>query len=247
MNRTVHTFPDTEALSQRAARDIAGRLTEAVAARGRALVALAGGSTPRGTYHQLATEHVDAVPWSSVHVFWGDERCVPGDHIKSNQRMARETLLDHVPVPEANVHPIPGELGPDKAAEVAERELRTVLGVPGTALPDTVFDLVLLGMGGDGHTASLFPGDDALDVDDRLLAPATAPPSADVSERVTITYPAIRRSRRAALLVAGASKRDALTTTLDDPDAAGGTYPVARVDAREGVVWYVDADALGRS
>ncbi|HEX5974424.1 MAG TPA: 6-phosphogluconolactonase, partial [Rubrobacteraceae bacterium] len=160
---SVNVYDSPEELAQAAAREFAARAAEAIGERGRFAVVLAGGSTPRATYEILARDYADKIDWKDVHVFFGDERSVPPDHTDSNYKMARESLLDHVPI--GSVHRMQGELPPDEAAEAYERELRDFFG------PDDIprFDLILLGTGPDGHTASLFPETSALEVHDRLV------------------------------------------------------------------------------
>jgi 6-phosphogluconolactonase len=154
----IEVYADADALARAAAAHFVARAAEAIATHGRFVVALAGGSTPRATYALLASDKLAArVGWLRVHVLWGDGRCVPPDHRDSNYRMAREALLDKIPIPNANVHRIRGELPPAQAAAAYESELESVLGAEGR------FDLILLGMGDDGHTASLFPGTAALE------------------------------------------------------------------------------------
>lgn len=187
-------------------------------ARPRTLV-LAGGQTPRALYRRLATVEFD---WEAAHIFFSDERCVPPEHPDSNFRMALETLLSQVP---ARVHRMPGETC--DAAQY-ERELRAVFG---EGLP--AFDLALLGLGADGHTASLFPGDPALDERQRLVVKVTGPDR----PRLTLTLPVLSASRLAVFLVSGADKREALRRLL-----AGEDLPAARVAARR-VVIIADAAA----
>src|SRR5579859_559575 len=155
-------MPSAALLADTVAEQFVAAAGDAIQARGEFVVALSGGATPRGTYERLATEPlVTPVMWSCVQVVWGDERCVPPDHAASNYRMARETLLDHVPVPAAHVHRIHGEDDPVAAAACYDATLRALLKTPAgppRALPGTRIDLVVLGLGDDGHTASLFPG-----------------------------------------------------------------------------------------
>src|SRR3989449_3357363 len=155
MRADLAVLPSTAALADAAAARFVAAAADAIASHGQFIVALSGGSTPRGTYLRVGTEAlVSKVMWSRVQVLWGDERCVPPHHLESNYRMARETLLDRVPVPAANVHRIHGEDDPATAAGVYEAMLRALLRTPAGAR----IDLVLLGLGEDGHTASLFPG-----------------------------------------------------------------------------------------
>src|SRR2546429_1313500 len=162
MGFALEVLPTAALAAEAAARRFVAAANEAIRSRGEFVVALSGGSTPRSMYARLAAEpDASGVNWSRVQVLWGDERCVPPDHAASNYRMAREVLLDHVSIPAANVHRIRGEDDPGEAATVYERVirgvLRTPLGPPRDA-PGARIDLVLLGLGEDGHTASLFPG-----------------------------------------------------------------------------------------
>jgi len=227
-----------EALSQTAAELIASRARETVARRGRFSVALAGGSTPRGTYERLARSPLrDQVPWERVHVFWGDERCVSPDDPRSNQRMARRALLDHIPLPSTRIHPIPCEDEPAAAARRYEKELHGFFA-PGPP----VFDLVLLGLGGDGHTASLFPGDPALRERDRWVA-AVRKPGEDFA-RLTLTLPLLNRAAQILFLVSGGGKAAILAKVLEGPP---GRLPAQLVAAGAAeVCWLVDRAAAGK-
>lgn len=194
---------------------------------------LSGGSTPRALY-ELLTE-TDEIDWLKVHIFWGDERCVPPDHADSNYRMAREALLDHVPLPHANIHRIRAEQDPEQAAESYEDELRHYLG------PDGRFDLVLLGMGDDGHTASLFPETAALDETERLVLANNVPQLE--TWRITLTAPLINRARNVAFLVAGENKAAPLREVLHGPRQPH-RYPAQMIAPENGrLVWFVDQAA----
>lgn len=186
---------------------------EAVSSSDRFTVALAGGSTPKALYALLATDPFRLqIPWPAVHLFWGDERCVSPDHPDSNYRMAREAFLAKIPIPAENVHRMPAEdEDHDRAAAEYERALRTFFGVPGGEMPR--FDLVLLGMGEDGHTASLFPGTDVLRETERLVA-------ANYVEKVgmyrlTLTTPVINHAANVVFLVSGESKASVLREVLE--------------------------------
>jgi 6-phosphogluconolactonase len=235
----LHVAEDLEGLSRAAADYIAQRLA-ASAARGRCTVALAGGSTPRRTYELLARPpHRDAVPWAALRVFWGDERCVPPDHPDSNYRLAHETLLTHVPIPREQVHRVPTEQGPAPiVAALYERTLRTAFALEVDEVP--VFDLILLGMGADGHTASLFPDTPALEETQRLVVPnqiAYLP-----HERVTLTFPVLNAARAVAFLVAGADKAPKVPAALRGDPAV----PAGRVRPREELVWFLDRAAASQ-
>ncbi len=207
-----------------------------IAGRGRFTIALAGGSTPATLYRALALPlFARDIDWSRWHVFWGDERCVPPDHPDSNYGMARRALLDRVPIPPSQVHRMHGEAPPDQAAAHYERTLHDVLG-PGGRL-----DLVLLGMGDDGHTASLFPNTVALDERDRLVVANWVPHLNDY--RLTLTLPAINAARTVAVFVTGASKAKAVRRALA-PVARDETPPIAFVAPVDGpTCWFLTESA----
>ena len=157
----IKIHPDPTSLARAAADHFVSLAVEAIAVRGRFAVVLSGGSTPKASYAVLATdERAARVDWSRVYVFWGDERCVPPDHPDSNFRMARQALLDRVPIPSGNVHRMRGELDPAQAAADYQQALLRFFAISSGDTPS--FDLILLGMGDDGHTASLFPGTSAI-------------------------------------------------------------------------------------
>lgn len=238
----IRIVQDLEAASRAAAERVVTLAGEAVRERGSFSVALGGGHTPRRLYELLATEHAGSVDWSRTRVFWGDERCVPPDHPESNYRMAREALLDHVPVPADRIHRVRGEAPPDAAAEEYAALLAEHLGVERPGVGDRL-DLVLLGMGTDGHTASLFPGGAGLDAAVWAVA-ARAPEGVEPRDRVTLTLAALNASRHALFLVAGSAKADAVELALN-----GGPEdrpPAGRVEARKGTDWLLDRAAGGR-
>jgi 6-phosphogluconolactonase len=197
---------------------------------------LAGGSTPKATYGILARDYAERIDWSRVHVFFGDERNVPPDHEDANYRMAREALLDHVPI--GGVHRMRGELPPDEAAAAHEVELREFFGAE--KLPR--FDLILLGIGGDGHTASLFPETPALEVHDRWVV-ANPVPKLDTT-RITLTVPVINAARSVVFLAAGEDKAEALKEILEG-DADPREYPAKLVQPPGGPEWMLDRAAAG--
>ena len=206
------------------------------------MVALSGGSTPSTLYSLLAQPpFVGQIEWDKAHFFWSDERCVPVENPLSNYRMAAQRLLSHVPVPPQNVHRAPVELGdPQAIAEAYEQTLCQFFRVEPPDLPR--FDLVLLGLGADGHTASLFPGSDLLQEQTRLVAsvPAKAPEPA----RVTFTLPVINRACAVAFLVSGADKQASLSAVL----AEDTRLPGAQVHPTRGeLYWFVDFSARGRT
>ncbi|HEV2093196.1 MAG TPA: 6-phosphogluconolactonase [Rubrobacter sp.] len=230
---SVHLHESPEGLAEAAARAFVERAAEAVAERGRFAVALAGGSTPKATYEVLARDHTGDVDWPNVHAFFGDERTVPPDHEDSNFRMALEALLDRVPV--GSVHRMRGELPPDEAAAAYEEELKEFFGeVP------PVLDLVMLGIGADGHTASLFPETPALEATDRLVV-ANPVPKLDTT-RLTLTVPVLNAARSVNFLVAGEGKAEALQEILEG-GADPRRYPAKLVRPPGGPTWMVDRAA----
>nr|MBA2715260.1 6-phosphogluconolactonase [Rubrobacteraceae bacterium] len=221
-------------LAEAAAHNFAARAAEAIEDRGRFAVVLAGGSTPKTAYEILARDYAETIDWGRVHVFFGDERSVPPDHEDSNYRMAREALLDNVPV--AGVHRMQGELPPDEAAQAYEEELRDFFG--SDELPE--FDLILLGIGGDGHTASLFPETSALEVHDRWVV--ANPVLKLETTRITLTVPVINAAQAVYFLVAGEGKAEALGQILEgDPDPRA--YPASLIQPQPGPNWMLDRSA----
>ncbi len=230
----VKVFPESHGLYREAAERLVRAGRKAIEREGRFTLLLAGGSTPRRLYALLAApEYRERADWSRTHLFWGDERAVPISHPQSNFRMASETLLSRLSFPEQNIHRVPAELGAEEAAAQYERELLKFFGGPPR------FDLALLGMGADGHTASLFPGSNALREAARWVVAAAAPQGA---ARITLTLPALSAAAEVLFLVTGAAKAPALAAALEgppDPD-----LPAALVKpARGEVVWLVDGAA----
>jgi 6-phosphogluconolactonase len=209
----TEVFQDTDEL----ARDVAERFiqisNEAVSQRGTAIIALAGGSTPKRLYQLIASDgYRDRIPWDRIHFFLGDERYVPLNHEDSNYRMVREALFDHINIPQGNLHPVQTELDASEAAKRYEKEIRRVTGIEH---PDKVpaFDLVLLGIGGDGHTASLFPGTDALDQHERLVTENWVPQQE--SMRISLTIPLLQAARKTILMATGSDKCEAVQRTVE--------------------------------
>ncbi len=241
----VVVLGDRESLMQAAAERIAGIAEHAIASRGRFTWALSGGSTPGRLYALLAHHRfATRIDWRRVHFFWGDERCVPPDHAESNYRMARHALLDTVKPPPENVHRMRGEEDPHRAAASYEQLLREVLGARDDGSP-AQFDLVLLGMGADGHTASLFPGTAALSEKTRWVVANQVRESAPW--RLTLTPVIINAAARIVFLVAGAGKADRLARVLRGSPADAEALPAQLIHATRGeVLWLVDADAAAR-
>lgn len=232
-------FADPEELSQAAAGLFVEKAHRSLEENGRFIVALSGGSTPRRLFELLAAEPLwRAIPWDRTLIFWGDDRVVPPDHDHSNYKLANDTLLKHVPIPESNIYRIRGELTPAKAAEDMRRNMVNVFG--DKDIPQ--FDFVLQGMGSDGHTASLFPGTEALDSTDWVAA-VIDPPADPKVDRVTLTFPVLNNARTALFLAAGAGKQSLVQEIMNDP-TADERYPAARLEAEE-TLWYIDQAALG--
>ena len=213
-NRTVRVLPDAQATAYAAAELFVARAADAQARRGVFHVALSGGSTPRRFHAMLADSPLRSqVDWTRIQFFWGDERCVPPDHPDSNYRMARETLLDLVPVPSDHIHRMRGEEDPAIAAQAYESELRAVFAVGPGETPR--FDLIYTGMGSDGHTLSLFPHTAALSVTDRLVV-ANHVPQLNAN-RITFTTALANHAALVAFVITGADKAPALAQVLEGP------------------------------
>ncbi|MDQ6965596.1 MAG: 6-phosphogluconolactonase [Mariprofundaceae bacterium] len=218
----VQVFADAKVLARAAAEWTAQACREAIAARGVCHLVLAGGSSPKLCYEALCELDMD---WSRVHIWFGDERCVPMGHTDRNDRMADEALLSHVSIPASQIHRMQAELGP---VEGAARYADALVSVG-------PMDVLHLGMGEDGHTCSLFPGKDSL-TDDRLAFGVTDSPKPP-PERVTLGYPVLNKARASLILAAGKGKQEALARIK-----GGENLPVARV---KGAIWFIDIDAAG--
>jgi 6-phosphogluconolactonase len=234
-------FPDADALARAAAVELLRQADVAIAERGVFTLALSGGSTPKKLYALLGRDPAFAAfPWAQTQLFFGDERHVPPDNAESNFRMVKETLLASGLVPAASVHRVPAEL-PDAAQAATEYESDMRRSFAGPALLGGVprFDAILLGMGPDGHTASLFPGSPGLKEETKWVI--ANPVEKFKTDRITFTYPVLNAARLVLLLVAGADKEAMMREVLVD---ARGTHPVERVRPRDGVkVWMLDRAA----
>ncbi|MEX2135883.1 MAG: 6-phosphogluconolactonase [Chloroflexota bacterium] len=238
-------LPSPAALAEAAADRVVAAARNAIRRRGRCLLALSGGSTPRLVYPLLASRpRINSVDWSRVEFFWGDERAVPPDDPESNFGVARGLLLDHLPgVQPAAVHRMPADvLDRDAAAARYEAELGSASAVPPGTSRRPRFDLIWLGMGPDGHTASLFPRAPILAERRRWVMPATAPPALAVAGRMTFTLPLINAARAVLVVVAGPDKAAALQSVR----SGSRELPAGRVRARS-TLWLVDALAAGEA
>ena len=231
---TVEVAKDPEALARRAA----GWITDlGAASRERFAICLSGGSTPRRLYQLLAeSPYRDTLPWDRIHWFWGDERFVPWNHPDSNYGMVRAALLGRAPVPPGNIHGIPTNGAPADAAAAYERVLKSYYGSENLNPARPLFDIQILGLGPDGHTASLIPGTSVLEERHRWVAEVIG---GRPEPRITLTYPALESSRHTAFLVAGADKRDTLSRAL----AGDPALPAARLRPVGELIWFVDEAA----
>jgi 6-phosphogluconolactonase len=230
----MEILSDRQALARR----VAEWMTEAALAASRPFrVSLSGGATPKTLYALLASDEFRGrFPWQRVEWYWGDERFVPHDHPDSNYRMVREAMLAKAPVPSANIHPVPTDGTPEEAARRYERMLQEAYGATTLGPARPLFDLTLLGLGADGHTASLLPGESVLEERERWVAVVS---HGRPEIRITMTYPVIESSRRVAFLVAGAQK----AAILQAIRAGGSQVPAARVRPVGELFWFVDRAA----
>ena len=233
----IDVSADPEALARRVAQWITDL---ACHAGGRFSVALSGGSTPKRLYQLLSgAPYREAMPWERVHWFFGDDRFVPWDAPESNYGMSREALLAKAPIPPANIHGIVHQGMPSDGARVYERELKAYYGADKLDPGRPLFDVVLLGMGPDGHTASLFPGKPAVEVLDRWVVEVPEPGLNPHVPRVTLTYPALESSKSVAFVAAGADKH----TMMGRVHAGDRALPSARVNPVGELVWFIDQAA----
>jgi 6-phosphogluconolactonase len=237
MSPEISVLETADAMSHEAARFVLLSTREAVLCTGRCTVALSGGATPRRLYELLASdEYRGALPWDEIEWFWSDERCVPPEDPRSNFRLANEAMLQRAGVAPTHLHRMYGELTPSRAALAYEAVVRE-------RVPDHAFDLILLGVGEDGHTASLFPGHAALDEREQLVTAVRGPETIDVPDRITMTLPLINRARSVLVLAAGESKRRVVRAVRDDAGAASARFPVARLRPAGHLTWIVDQAA----
>ena len=235
MSPTVEILPNKAALIDRAHQLTVEAIQAAIAARGRATLALSGGSTPKPLYASMVSADL---PWDKIYIFWGDERYVPHDHEKSNARMAREAWLNQVPIPAENIFPMPTSANdPATDAEKYEETLKKFFQPQASEFP--ALDFVLQGMGDDGHTASLFPHTQALNVCDRLVTVGNH----DGEPRISFTIPLINQGRKVVFLVAGENKQEALSQVFSE-DADPHTYPSKFIQSGTDCHWLLD-DAAG--
>lgn len=235
MNKKLIRCRDSESMASQSADYICNIASDTIASSGRFTIALSGGSSPERLYQLLATdEYKHRIDWNAVHVFWSDERCVPPTHRNSNFGLALDALLSKNKIPEENIHRIPAEIEPpSKAASLYEDDLKNFF-----SNSDSLFDLCILGLGADGHTASIFPGA-SLD-ESALVVATTAPDQMPARDRITLTTSAINRSRAAAFIVSGRAKRGILREILSNSQAAISRYPAAGISPGKELIWFID-------
>lgn len=232
MESSLKVLTDVNAIVSDATALIVDACRAAIAERGQFTIALAGGSTPKPLYEKLSEQNL---PWDKIHVFWGDERYVSATHPDSNEGMARRAWLDRVSFPAANLHPMPTQsIDPAESAQQYEAHLRSFFGTQD--IP--AFDLILLGLGDDGHTASLFPHTAVLNVCDRLIGVGYR----GLDPRLTFTIPLINQARCVLFLVAGSSKQPALKAIFS-ADADPFTYPARFIQPKGKLYWFLDQAA----
>lgn len=239
MSWETSVWENREALSRGVAEQIEKIAIAATSDRGRFDLVLAGGRTPRRLYEVLSTEYRDRIDWSRTHLFWGDERYVPPDSPLSNYRMAQEALIVPLGIPQANIHPMPTYFAEAaEAAQAYEKMLRSHFGAGGPQ-----FDLVLLGIGPEGHTLSLFPGSPALEEKEQLVVSVRS--AAKPPLRLTLTLPAIETARDVFFLVTGEDKREIVRKLLNASPEELANYPAGRVRSQGRVILFLDRPAQG--
>ncbi len=241
MKGHLEIFDSPTSLEHGAADKIVTTLGEEILSRGVATIALCGGTTPRGVYKLLGSpEYSGRLDWKKVHFFWGDERCVGPTNPESNFRTASELLFRHVGLPQQNIHRVRGKIRPPEAARESEEDIRRFFGLKEGEFPR--FSLVLLGLGNDGHTASIFPGSPVLGERQRIVTEAHV--RAIPAYRITLTVPAINNAATVAFLVSGKSKAAILKDVLEDGEPR---YPAQHINPASGrLFWLVDKDAASR-
>jgi 6-phosphogluconolactonase len=234
MSKFIEIFPDLTALVERSHDLVKEKIEQSITARGICTLALAGGSTPKPLYEMLSQ---DSLPWENIHIFWGDERYVPPTHPDSNEKMARTAWLDQVQIPHTNIHPMPTlSSNPELDAEEYDTHLREFFSVQPGEFP--CFDLILLGMGDDGHTASLFPHTPALRIRDRLITVGNK----NEEPRLTFTVPLINTASCVLFMVAGANKQKALEQVFL-PEGDDFNYPSRLIKPQGELWWFLEENA----
>lgn len=239
MKKQLIRFSDSESMVKGSADYICKMASIAIADNGRFSIALSGGRSPQHLYRTLAMdEYAGLIDWSRVHIFWSDERCVPPTDSDSNYGLAFDAFLSKIRIPEENIHRIPAEIeSPSKAASLYEDDLKNFF-----SNSDSLFDLCLLGLGTDGHTASIFPGA-SLD-ESKLVVATIAPDQMPVKNRISLTTSAINRSTATLFIVSGSGKGNITEKILSDSPTAESEYPAARINPTQELIWHIDEGAL---
>ncbi|PIE33614.1 6-phosphogluconolactonase [candidate division KSB3 bacterium] len=244
MRSEIQRFQSLDELSVTSAEYICQIAQQAVAEHGHFTMALSGGNTPRTLYELLAQEpYIHTIPWSETHLFWGDERAVPVEHPDSNAAMVSQALIKHIPIPLHNVYRIPTEGNtPEEAAAHYESLLHEMLPVFASSphIPGIpVFDLILLGLGKDGHTASLFPDSPVLNESSRWVSATPVPSMQPPVRRITLTFPVLNAAKVVLFLVSGQEKHEIVNTIIEHPDQARSLYPAAHVRPEGILRWFI--------
>jgi 6-phosphogluconolactonase len=234
MQKEVLKFSSIKDLAQQAGKDILNLAQIKIKEKGFFTLVLSGGKTPEVLYELLATDPLYAnFPWKNTYLFWGDERCVAKDHPDSNYGMAFTSLLTNIAIPSINIYRVPSELPPQQGADVYENSLKKFFKKKSIA---NYFDLVLLGLGSDGHIASLFPGDESLEEKERLCVAVSAPLGVFPRDRITMTLSLINASSSVKFLVSGSNKQKILADILTDKS----TSPASRVNPGDSLCWLIN-------
>ncbi len=234
-----YLFNDSNELAGQLARDFSAAVSEKAASGESLAVALSGGHTPKTFFEVLADQYRDSISWNNVVFFWGDERCVPPDNDESNYKMTNIALLSKIVIPSGNIHRVLGEDPPHNEALRYEEEIKEFIPESANGFPR--FDWIFLGMGPDGHTASLFPGAPTLEEREKICVVATHPETGQ--KRISVTFPVLDNAKRVSFLVAGDSKAPVLKEIMESGDKPL-PYPASMVNPQDGVLeWYLDKAA----
>ncbi|MEW6534173.1 MAG: 6-phosphogluconolactonase [Candidatus Auribacterota bacterium] len=241
MYSSVCKYTSKEEMSKAAAESIANLICRIAREQVFVTLVLSGGNSPNGIYSLLAKEPlVSKIPWEIVYIFWGDERCVPADHPENNYKNAYEAMIKHIPIPARNVCRVKTEgFTPDQVAEDYEKKIHLCFDRHGIHTDIPVFDIILLGVGPDGHTASLFSGSPALDETGKAVVSVDAPPTYTIINRVTMTLPVLNAARHVYFVVAGTDKEPVVSKILSCPAYIRSIYPAARVISPPDIQWFI--------
>jgi len=244
----IKVYPDLEQACSALAKRIGELSRESIEQKKTFSLVLSGGKTPRMFYHLLGTQYSENIQWNAMHLFWGDERWVPFHHPESNYAMAYELLISRVSILKENVHPMPVDARtPDVGADIYEKKLKKYFYGIESAGREFTFDAVLLGLGEDGHTASLFPESPALLESDKWVVPVQAPASYPTKDRLTLTLPAINGSKNVFFLVSGEKKNKIVQSILKKEKTRRKKYPAEMVQPKGQLSWFLDQKKVAAS